>query len=129
MSIVTVKRTERGWCGHCILGDRCQFRRNTLLDAGGTRVVVSTVGALRHRDKPGYDTVGCDRHFETMAFMAVWRAPYWDTDLQRQVAFTSPWQIKEISRDSDQIANDMHEAVVEELSQKLAAGQALEVES
>ena len=42
-----VKRTERGYPGHFILSHRCVFTRNTLLEYGETRVIVSTVGEDR----------------------------------------------------------------------------------
>ena len=65
------KITERGWAGHFICAARCNFRRNTLIESGDTRVVVSTVGALRLKeDRQGFSDLGCDRTYETMAFRA-----------------------------------------------------------
>lgn len=117
-----VKRKERGWPGHFILCHRCVFRRNTLLTCGDVDIVVSTVGLLQHdNSKTGFDTIGFDRHFETMAFHA--KADdqrYKDADVTRQINFSSDWAIKEL--DADDKANEMHEQVVAELSAKLKAG-------
>ncbi len=117
----TVKRTERGWAGHFIQSDRCSFRRNTLLEYGDQRIVVSTVGALRNPlvDGDAYEEVGCGRYYETMAFVAKCGAGYWDADIDQQVHFDSPWTVCSISPETDQKANGMHEQVVEEICQKL----------
>ena len=121
---LAVKRTERGWAGHFICADRCLFRRNTLLELGCTRIVVSSVGLMKNfppfDKEEKFTTVGYDRHFETMAFMAQWDGRYWDADVSRQVGFDSPWAISE--PDADDRANDMHEAVVNELVHKLMTG-------
>ena len=119
---MNVTRIERGWAGHFICADRCRFRRNTLLVCGEVRIVVSTVGLMRRIDDKGFETVGHNRHFETMAFHAdSENRRFWDADVQRQLSFNSPWRIEEV--DADDRANDMHEAVVAEITERLANGE------
>ena len=122
-----VKRTERGWAGHFICADRCLFRRNTLLECGDVRIVVSTVGLLvdiNYRKLPNsrkFTEIGINRHFETMAFHATLEHKrYWEADVNRQISFESPWSIAEL--DADDKANDMHEAVVDEITAELMKG-------
>jgi len=114
-----VKRTERGWPGHFICVSRCRFRRNTLLECGEQRVVVSTVGDMSGIDGFGEEAIGLDRHYETMAFSAVFEDPYWEADIGRQVPFDSPSAVRDVDRGSDLRANEMHEAVVDEISSRL----------
>jgi hypothetical protein len=119
-----IKRTERGWVGHFCCADRCLFRRNTLLEYGDVRIVISTVGLLI--DKPtrnGYKfkTVGTNHYFETMAFHARREADrYWDADVSRLILFDSPGRINKL--DADDKANDMHEAIVDEITKGLESG-------
>jgi hypothetical protein len=117
------KITERGWAGHFICADRCTFRRNTLLDFGRKKIIISTVGMMRDNEKDGnFYTIGAGgRYYETMAFHAKKEGPYWDIDVSRQISFKSEWAIcagslKELPRDADNKANDMHDTVVSELS-------------
>lgn len=131
-----VKRTDRGWAGHFICASRCQYRRNTLLECGKVRVVVSSVGLMRRPeyDKPDaatlkllggtdrFDTVGLDRMYETMAFHAKREGPYWEADVQRDVQFNSPWSLNEAKHESDLKMDKQHERVVAEISRKMAAG-------
>lgn len=123
---MNVKRTERGWVGHFIGGHRCRFRRNTLLECGEKKVVVSTVGA--YESPTGrFETIGVNRWFETMAFNAKFAHGYWDADVTEEIVFESPWALcaetwEELCTTYPQVdnsANDMHEAVVAELTQKL----------
>jgi len=124
---VKVKITERGWAGHFICADRCQFRRNTLISYGNKRIVVSTVGMMKdlHDEGRKFDTIGAGgRYYETMAFKASLQGPYWDVDVSEQINFDSEWSIcansvKSLPFDSDNKANDMHDAVVRELSKKI----------
>ena len=115
-----IKRTERGWAGHFISAHSCLFRRNTLLESPvtGAKIVVSTVGLMRRNER--FEQIGCDRYYETMAFAGEWQGKYIDANVSREVDFNSPWCIAEL--DGDDQANDMHEAVVEELRLKLLAG-------
>lgn len=109
--------TERGWAGHFICADRCMFRRNTLIDYGDGKIVVSTVGQMRNRDNLGCDTIGAfNRYYETMAFEAVFEKGYWEADVSKEISFESPWSICELEHETDGKANDMHEAVVKELA-------------
>lgn len=119
-----VIRTERGWTGHFICADKCRFRRNTLLTYNDIKIVVSSVGLMKIGDK--FDTVGVGRYFETMAFHTDKDDKrYFDADVSKRVYFESDWAIAEI--DADDKANEMHEAVVAEISNKLEKGYKFEV--
>lgn len=121
MKSATVHRTERGWAGHYICANRCRFRRNTLLECGDVRIVVSTVGLMENvLTGEGFATIGCQRHFETMAFHAENDGRYWDAVASREVNFVSPWAIAEV--DADDRANDMHETVCAEIEAGLSLG-------
>jgi len=115
-------RTERGWAGHFCCSDRCLFRRNTLLEYGETRIVISTVGLMQDcRNEGVFEPIECNRYYETMVFHAKRTANrYWDADLEREVAFSSPWGISE--KDAEDKANDMHEVVVDEIGRRLKSG-------
>lgn len=116
-----IKRTERGWAGHFICADRCRFRRNTLLEYKELKIVVSSVGLMKSLDEKSFEIIGCNRYYETMAFHANKRNKrYLDIDVHRQINFTSPWTIDKI--DVDDKANEMHEKVVEEITEKLLKG-------
>lgn len=117
-----VTRVERGWPGHYCCADDCTFRRNTLLlvDDKPT-IVVSTVGAYR-RDQL-IEPIGIDRFYETMAFPVDKDDDiYHDADTSRHIPFESEWRITKLFVGVDNKANDMHEAVVAELTQKLEGG-------
>lgn len=118
-----MKRTERGWPGHYICSHKCCFRRNTLLEEGDKKVVVSTIGAYQNSDGD-MDKIGFDRWYETMAFVAKKQDGYWDADVSKQVypkgevewgIWGDTW---EKVRDDvcngvpDNVANDMHETYV-----------------
>ncbi len=114
-----VKRTERGWPGHFICASQCLFRRNTLLEYGNKRVIVSTVGDMeRHRGGTG--TISYNRDYETMAFEARYDDPYWEANVEKEISFDSDWQIHDFTIPNvSNLADQMHEKVVEEISNKL----------
>lgn len=113
-------RTERGWVGHFICADSCKFKRNTLIEYGDKKWIISTVGCMICNGK--IKTIGRERYYETMAFEAKFDNPYLDIDVSKPIEFDSNWAIGEINSNSDLIANDMHETVVEELSKKILEG-------
>lgn len=116
---MSVTITDRGWPGHFICGHRCTFRRNTLIECGERRVVVSTVGNMLTRDESGREEIGHNRHYETMAFEAKREGSYWEADVCQQLDFDSDWCIEGVTEDSDLRAGEMHEAVVAEFVAKL----------
>lgn len=123
-----VRKTERGWAGHFIVSTYCLFRRNTLLECGTRRVVVSTVGNYRPRpiENGAAESIGSSRHYETMVFRAKYEAPYWEADTARgELSFDANWRLEGVRQESDQKANDMHEAVVAEFTTRLAKGKKL----
>lgn len=116
--------TERGWPGHFICASRCLFRRNTLVEYKDTKIVVSTVGLMKtiSPEYKDFEPIGLSRYFETMAFHADPNdTRFHDADVSKQVLFESPWCIDEA--DADDKANEMHEAVVAEISKRLLKGE------
>lgn len=67
----------------------------------------------------GFETIGAGgRCYETMAFHAdPSDLRYHDADIERQVFFESPWAIGEF--DADDKANEMHNAVCDEIAKSL----------
>lgn len=118
----TIKLTERGWAGHFICADRCGFRRNTLIECGDDKVVVSTVG--NYRPKSALDkiqTIGYNRYYETMAFHAKLDdlKEYWEADVSESYSFSSEWSIPDLENAVDNRADAMHNQVVEEIAEEL----------
>lgn len=114
-----VKRTERGWAGHFTGGHNCLFRRNTLLEYGDKKWVVSTVGNYIPKGKDKVAEIGSSGWLhETMVFKAeLVDGKYWDANVSEQISFDSPWSLGVEANDND--INNMHETVVEELSKKI----------
>lgn len=112
-----IKRTERGWAGHLCVASYCRFRRNTLLESGNRRIVVSTVGNFHYEGKP--KTIGFERYYETMAFEAMKQGVYWEADVSKQICFNSNWALNECEQETDLKADEMHEQVVKELFETL----------
>lgn len=112
-----VIKTERGWAGHFICADSCRFRRNTLIEFGNKRWVVSTVGNMVLSGKT--ETIGLERYYETMAFEAKKQGFYWDANISKPIYFDSEWAISNMTDWVDNDANEMHEAVVKELCGKI----------
>jgi hypothetical protein len=124
-----VKRTERGWAGHFCCASDCMFRRNTLLEYGDKKWIVSTVGCQAPYYKKGeIISIGDRRWYETMAFEAINTDGYLDADITKEIKFISDWGIwgetwanvlEKYNNLPDLAANDMHEKVVEELMEKI----------
>lgn len=121
-----IKTTEQGWAGHFICADRCGFRRNTLVECGHKKIIVSTVGAMLPLDcarvdraKRSSQLIGRQRYYETMVFWAKYDEPYWHADVTREVEFESNWSIDELEYETDLKANQMHEQVVKEIVKKI----------
>ncbi len=117
-----VKRTERGWAGHFCLADRCLFRRNTLLECGKEKIVISTVGRMKEPSyvrNPTYEPqeIGRERYAETMAFWAYDNDGYLDANTREEVRFDAKWSISHPPHDWEM--QEMHEAVVKEIKEKL----------
>jgi hypothetical protein len=119
----SVKIVYRGWPGHFIAARHCIFRLNTLIEVGDVRFVVSTVGNNQSLVPVGdkIETVGCDYYYETMAFRAsLVEGGYWDQDSGNPVL--TKHCVKKITIDSDQKAQEMHEAAVQETVEWILSG-------
>lgn len=128
-----VKRTERGWTGHYCRSRYCTFHRNTLLEYGDKKWIVSTVGCQVAKygrllyNKDDIISIGHQRWYETIAFKAININGYLDADVTKEIKFNSEWGIwgrtwEEVLKKyehPDLAANEMHERVVEELMEKI----------
>lgn len=118
-------RIERGWAGHFICAGDCRFRRNTLISFMDRKVVVSTVGNMLRDGR--METIGAfGRYYETMAFEAKKEGAYIEADVSKELSFDSEWSISyenfdDIPEDIDNIADKMHEAVVNEFIARMEA--------
>ncbi len=110
--------TERGFAGHFIGVDRCRYCRNTLVECGELRIVVSTVGNYRPMSQDATE-IGHNRFYETMAFKATRDRGYWEADVCEEIAFESPWAIDHAEHHADGEADAMHDAVVSEIAASL----------
>jgi len=123
VSAPTVTRTERGYAGHFIGCAKCSFRRNTLLELGEVRVVVSTVGSYCAGENGEPCEIGADRYYETMLFRARLEKPYWEQEGGSNIPFYSPWSLNHCEWESDFAADLMHETVVAEIAARMEAGE------
>lgn len=127
MKNMKINRTERGYAGHFIGSSSCRFRRNTLIEFGEKKVIISTVGNYQPHypkdwKKSKYDNqIGYERTYETMAFEAKFEDPYWEADVLKEVPFESKWALSTLERETDKEADEMHEAVVDEIIKKLSS--------
>ena len=129
-----IKTTERGWAGHFICSHDCRFRRNTLVECGEKRVVVSTVGDMHYNascakimGKSVNDPIeiGHKRHYETMAFKATLQGQYWDADFGAEEYGVAEFgfMVTDKNHDiADDLANAMHENNVGYIAQQLREG-------
>lgn len=121
--------TERGWIGHYCLGDRCLFRRNTLIEHNNEKIVVSSVGNqinIHAKDYPNVVTIeplqqhnGKKMFFETKVFKAD-DSPYMDADISQELTYESEpvdcYTILDMDWDA------FHDRVVEEMKLKIEGG-------
>ena len=115
---MSVIRTERGWAGHCCVARDCLFRRNTLLQKDNVFVVVSTVGNWIPKNATKVEEIGAGRFFETMVFLSKESdQEYHDIDVSKQIYFDANCVVLKPAIDNE--ANDMHEAVVDEITDRL----------
>ena len=117
--------SERGWPGHYILGARCMFTRNTLVEYGEQKVVVSTVGMQLDIHTPPlgtvYEEIAAGRYYETLSFAgALSNIDTVEADVSREVSTKLPWAIAEQFKNVE--ANIMHEATVVEVSALMEGG-------
>ena len=123
-----VIRTERGWAAHFCASQSCLFRRNTLLELGETRIIVSTVGDYRPRDTIGMDMIGAGRYYETLVAYAYDADGYWEMDPDREIepraaSAICAKSIKDLPPLVSNVADRMHDRVVDEMIELLSVGE------
>lgn len=121
-----VKRTDRGWAGHLCVANYCRYHRNTLLEYGDKKVVVSTVGHYVNPQNE-IDQIGLNRWYETMCFEGHEENGYIEADIHNGISIDNEWGIwgKTWQEVLDQFplvdnrADEMHETIVQEMIDRL----------
>jgi hypothetical protein len=103
-------------CSH-----RCVFHRNTLIECGEDKVVVSTVGNYHSSGNATgkADTIGYNKYYETMAFRAKFENGYWEADVSQEFPFKSDWSIGDMEDEVDNRADKMHNRIIGEIGKQL----------
>ena len=118
-----VRRVECGWGGHFVLADMCLFRRNTHLEKDGVWVVVSTVGNMYTPNSNKASEISVGRFYETMVFLSEEDDnEYHDADVSKHIPTKGARFISNPGRDNE--ANEMHEAIVAEITERMESGDA-----
>ena len=122
------KITERGWGGHFCMLHQCLFRRNTLIEGNLKSFVISTVGNLRENPsspklKLSINTLGENIYYETKIFGIKSYGPYIEADPENTYTSVNNCEIcainwDELPKDVDNLANEMHDTIVNEFKQK-----------
>lgn len=121
-----VKRTDRGWAGHLCVANSCRYHRNTLLEFGDKKIVISTVGHYVNSDRK-IDTIGLNRWYETMCFEGIEENGYIEADIHNEIPIDQEWGIWGDSWQEvldkyplvDNQADKMHESIVAEMIEKI----------
>ena len=110
---------ERGWPGHHRLSRFCLFNRNTLIECGERRVIVSSVGEhlVGFNNPPKELPDG--GFFETKAFEADWHGTSWECDTERPIQLPNDrdWRVHDWQQHAE--VNQMHEDAVRLIILKL----------
>ena len=122
-----VKITERGWAGHFICSENCLFRRNTLIEYGDKKWVVSTIGNMWHPVTNKLMTIGLGLWYETKAFEACDIDGYIDADIKKELNIESECGLYAATEEelyekyplTDNAANEMHDNIVKEMVEKI----------
>lgn len=120
------KIKERGWAGHHKMSNMCYFRRNTLVSNGDSMYVVSTVGNMGVPGKIGASQIAKDKMYETCVFKADPKDMYLDGIMNERISVNQAASIKSVSHKppgSDNIANDMHDSIVNEIVERIENGE------
>lgn len=118
---IEIQVKERGWPAHFVLADKCTFTRNTLLQHGQNRVVISSVGCLlsSYKSDAEIEMIGSGRYYEVKAFVAIWEDNVWAADVQKQIDLECNQVITEMTDDSHIKADLMHDEAVAEVMMNL----------
>jgi len=118
-----VKRTERGWLP---IGDTriLRFVRNTLLESGEVKIVVLTRGENLEMLLPGLP-LDFERFYLTEVHprQNFHMSADWMQISQREIQFYGPCSVDYYYTTSCCVASELHESIVDEITQRMLAGE------
>ena len=120
------KKTERGWAAHFCCAHRCKYRRNTLIECGDRRLIVSSVGAMMVDDVMtpigGCGPDGIAPYYETAVFSAKMDSGYWEADIlihEDRPCYAMASDPERLPDTIDSIMDAHHDATVREWTRML----------